>query len=344
MKKDHIYRQFKQEIISGKRGDGDKLPTEFESMELFNVSRDTVRSAYKMLEDEGFLKRVRSKGAFIRLPDTMPDHRNISLLVPCEEYLRVSGVHYQKILFDLIAESALAGWSLTPVIVSRTNSNKDLWWENLEKFNSNSRIVVNRYWFAPYFETLKAINAKVAFISNDIQLEEYKKYTDNWINFIEDDSIVAREAVRKFYQAGCRRIALIMPEVSQKNNSMVLGYRDQLNLYGLSPIVLEPNPESDFPDIATLYKTSRFDALILHVDEFLMPRKNTLHESLGIPADIPIIAIPCKSEMVYLDRAENVKLVKYPIRKMAHDIVQFLIKPQYRPGVSHYTPTIEEIS
>lgn len=344
MKKDHIYRQYKQEIISGKRKDGDKLPTEFECMDLFGVSRDTVRSAYKMLEKEGFLKRVRSKGAFIQLPDTMPERRNISLLVPCEEYLRVSGLHYQQILFDLIAESALAGWSLTPVIFSRTNSNKDIWWENLEKFNSNSRIVVNRFWFAPYFETLSAINAKVAFINNDIQFPEYKKFTDNWINFIEEDAVVARAAVQDLYRRGCRRIALIMPEIIEKNNSIILGYQDQLNYYKLSPIILGQKHNEDFPDIAKFYRENKFDALIIHVDEFIMPRKNTLHESLGIPAEIPIIAIPCKSEMIYLDRAENVKLVKYPIRKMAHDIVQFLIKPQYKSGIHHYTPTIEEIS
>ena len=292
MKKDHIYRKFKQEIISGVRKDGDRLPTEFECMDIFGVSRDTVRSAYRMLEEEGFLKRVRSKGAFIQLPDTAPDKRNISLLVPCEEYLRVSGVHYQQMLFDLIAETALAGWSLTPVIFSKTNSNKDIWWENLEKFSSSSRIVINRFWFAPYFETLIKINAKVAFISNDILNSGHQKYTDNWINFVEDDSVVARDAVRELCRRGCRKIALIMPDVNEPYNSLVLGYREQLRQTGLSPIILEECRGVDFPEIRAFQKTSGFDALILHVDEFNMPRKNTLHESLGISPEIPVIAIP----------------------------------------------------
>lgn len=341
MKKDFIYRKFKQEIISGIRKAGDKLPTEFESMEIFNVSRDTVRSAYRMLEEEGYLNRVRSKGAFIQLPNTSPDRRNISLLVPCEEYLRVCGIHFQQILFDLIAESALAGWSLTPVIFSKTNTNADIWWENLEKFNSSSRIVVNRYWFAPYFETLTKINAKVAFISNDILDSPYPEYTGNWINFVEGDSVVARKAVDDFYLRGCRKIALVMPDINESFNSLVVGYRSQMQQYGLPPLLLEENRETGLPDISSFQKQTDFDALILHVSEYQLPRKNTLHECLGIPREIPVIAIPCKSNMIFGKPSENVKIVQYPIRKMAHDIVQTLIDPQYKPKTFLYTPAIE---
>ena len=339
MKKDQIYRKFKQEIISGLRKDGEKLPTEFECMALFDVSRDTVRSAYKMLEDEGYLKRVRSKGAFIQLPETSPEKRNISLLVPCEEYLWVSGLHFQKILFDLIAETALAGWSLTPVIFSRTNSNTDIWWENLEKFNSESRIVVNRMWFAHYFETLAAIKAKVAFINNDVTDNEYQHFTDSWINFIEDDAVVARNAVKKLYDAGCRKIALVMPGLFEKYNSFFSGYLEQIRELGLTPRLLEDKKNS-FPDIQSFRKESGCDALIMHLNEYTIPRKNTLHESLGLPPEIPIIAIPCKSEMVFQSQEKNIQLIQYPIRKMAHDIVQNLTTPLYTPRKIHYTPTI----
>ena len=342
MKKDQIYRKFKQEIISGYRKAGDKLPTEFECMELFQVSRDTVRSAYRMLEEEGFLNRVRSKGAFIRLPETSPEKRNISLLVPCEEYLRFSGLHYQQILFDLIAETALAGWSLTPVIFSRTNSNKDIWWENLEKFNSDSRIVVNRLWFAPYFETLSAMNAKVAFINNDVYDFGYREYTDRWINFIEDDSLIAKKAVRELYDLGSRKIALLMPDVDEPFNSLARGYRDQIRQLGLEPIILEEKRLNRFPDVAGFRRQHGFDALIMHADEFNMPRKNTLHESLGIPSDIPIIAIPCKSDVVFQEKNSYIRIVKYPIRQMAHDIVQSLIDPQYTLKIFHYMPTIKQ--
>ena len=131
-----------------------------------------------------------------------------------------------------------------------------------------------------------------------------------------------------------------MPDVNESFNSLVLGYREQLRQAGLSPIILEECRGSVFPDIRGFQKESGFDALILHVDEFNMPRKNTLHESLGISPEIPVIAIPCKSEMMFRNQSENVQIIQYPIRKMAHDIVQSLIDPQYKAKTFHYTPSI----
>ena len=44
MKKDKIYKQIKQDILSGNLKEGDKLPTEFECMTIYNVSRDTRKN------------------------------------------------------------------------------------------------------------------------------------------------------------------------------------------------------------------------------------------------------------------------------------------------------------
>lgn len=64
-----LYRQIVEyldsEIRSGVYGPGDKLPTENELMEQFGVSRITVRSAVKELEDAGVVVRVRAKGTFV---------------------------------------------------------------------------------------------------------------------------------------------------------------------------------------------------------------------------------------------------------------------------------------
>ena len=58
MKKDRIYKQIKQDIISGNLREGDKLPKEIECMEIYQVSRDTVRGAFKLLENEGYILRL----------------------------------------------------------------------------------------------------------------------------------------------------------------------------------------------------------------------------------------------------------------------------------------------
>ena len=341
MKRDEIYKSIRQEIISGVKKEGEKLLTELEYSALFHVSRDTIRDAFKLLEKDGLIERIKAKGTFVKIPKISSQDRNISYLVPCYSYLRKSGIHNMNLMFELIAQAAIAGWRITPVIYSQTNDPADIWWENLEKFNSSSRIVVNRYWFAPYFETLTKINAKVAFISNDVLDPPHPEYTGNWINFVEADSVVARKAVDDLYLRGCRKIALVMPDVNESFNSLVVGYRSQMQQYGLPPLLLEENRETGLPDISSFQKQTDFDALILHVNEYQLPRKNTLHECLGIPREIPVIAIPCKSNMIFGKPSENVKIVQYPIRKMAHDIVQTLIDPQYKPKTFLYTPSIE---
>jgi GntR family transcriptional regulator len=47
---------------------GDKLPTESELCEAYSVSRSTVRSTFRILEDEGLIYRVRGRGTFISNP------------------------------------------------------------------------------------------------------------------------------------------------------------------------------------------------------------------------------------------------------------------------------------
>lgn len=62
-----LYRQLKDKILSdissGKLAEGEKIPTEIELSELYNISRITVRNAVKELVAEGYLvKKSRGRG------------------------------------------------------------------------------------------------------------------------------------------------------------------------------------------------------------------------------------------------------------------------------------------
>lgn len=61
-----VYQLIKEKIEQGAVSPGEKLPTEKELQEQFQVSRDTVRKALGKLEMEGFINRRSALGTFVR--------------------------------------------------------------------------------------------------------------------------------------------------------------------------------------------------------------------------------------------------------------------------------------
>ncbi|NLI89852.1 MAG: GntR family transcriptional regulator, partial [Epulopiscium sp.] len=64
-----LYMQIKnyilEEINNGKFKPGDKLPSEKDFTDLFEVSRVTVRSALAELQSEGVISRISGRGTFV---------------------------------------------------------------------------------------------------------------------------------------------------------------------------------------------------------------------------------------------------------------------------------------
>lgn len=63
-----VYQDIKDRIEQGIVKKGEKLPTEKEMQEEFNVSRDTIRRALAKLEQEGFINRRSALGTFVQQP------------------------------------------------------------------------------------------------------------------------------------------------------------------------------------------------------------------------------------------------------------------------------------
>jgi GntR family frlABCD operon transcriptional regulator len=60
-----IRQMIQEDINSGKYKPDEKLPTEAELCEMYQVSRITIRKAIKNLVDEGSLVRIQGKGTFV---------------------------------------------------------------------------------------------------------------------------------------------------------------------------------------------------------------------------------------------------------------------------------------
>ena len=344
MKKDEIYRKLRQEIISGVLKEGDKLPTEFECAAMFQVSRDTIREALKRLENDGFIERVKAKGTFVKIPKVDTEDRNISFLVPCCEYLRCTNIHSMDLMFELIAQAAISGWRVTPVIYSKTNDPNDIWWENLAHINANSRVIVNHSWFSPYFETLSALGARVAYIDNDREQEkEIVKHTGNWINFIEQDRIAARKAFAYLRQKGCRKIAVFMPNIMYESNTIADEYRKFAKNTGQEELIFatprSADPEEMHRNVALrineVYRKTKFDGLLIHVNEFYLST-----EGQFLMSDIPTIVIPTQNEQIFSAQDAKIPIVHYPVDKMAADMIRHLTDGQYIKRKYFYEPSL----
>lgn len=65
-KRQYVADMIRAEIESGKYASNGKMPTEAEYVELFNVSRQTVRGALEDLEEAGFIYKVQGSGTFAK--------------------------------------------------------------------------------------------------------------------------------------------------------------------------------------------------------------------------------------------------------------------------------------
>lgn len=78
-----LAESLREEILSGKLADNEKLHTEKELMEQYNVSRQTVRHAISLLEAEGYVKSRQGSGTFVlpRKRVAANDSKQIALLL-----------------------------------------------------------------------------------------------------------------------------------------------------------------------------------------------------------------------------------------------------------------------
>jgi GntR family trehalose operon transcriptional repressor len=61
----NIYNEIVSKIENKELKSNAKLPSENEFMRIYNVSRDTVRKALNLLEQNGYIQKIKGKGSFI---------------------------------------------------------------------------------------------------------------------------------------------------------------------------------------------------------------------------------------------------------------------------------------
>lgn len=63
-----VYKEMKEDIVSGRMAQGEKMPSELKLMERYGFSRQTVRKALEELERDGYVHKVQGSGSFVKNP------------------------------------------------------------------------------------------------------------------------------------------------------------------------------------------------------------------------------------------------------------------------------------
>ncbi len=95
-------------INSGKLKNGDKLPTETQLMEKYNVSRSCVKNALTQLKKMGFAKSNKKGGTYINLVMESIKSYNVPVILPyCSNLSDTTGLFYNPKLLSGIQHFAL---------------------------------------------------------------------------------------------------------------------------------------------------------------------------------------------------------------------------------------------
>lgn len=70
---DQLAEQIRNDIKTGKFSVGEKIPSEFELSDTYNISRSTVRKAISVLVDENLLVKAHGKGTFVASNHSNPN-------------------------------------------------------------------------------------------------------------------------------------------------------------------------------------------------------------------------------------------------------------------------------
>ena len=276
----------------------------FRSFELaakYNCSRGTIRGMLAMLEDDKLVELLKGKRRRICPAKVEKVQPPLTFLLPCADFLceTASFVNAQMTRRMLKGVSQVAfeyDCRVETVPVSPTNNAHEIDWRKLDFVNTDSRLVVNGYWYRDLFPLLMERGCKVTFIEDQApELNDYKKYVKEWFLLSMDRLSTMESAVKFLAECGCRRIALAHNYIAEKDHPVLHGYKSGLAKYGLRYISWQDTfmarDETVREIIGNFYKKNNFDGLLLDpMLIFRMQPRHSVNQYFGLPANVKIIA------------------------------------------------------
>ncbi len=339
-KKLPLYQQIKEHFIDKIENEeiavGELLPSENEIVKMFDVSRHTVRQAFALLENEGYIRREQGRGTICLGKKKVHGNRTIAVVTTY-----ISDYIFPHIINGIEEVLSSKGYNLS---LASTNNDKERESKFLKKFidqNVSGMII----------EPTKSAEGNP-------NLDYYEKMEQNRIKYIMfhatypnlnpafvvmDDLKGGYLATNYLLQLGHRKIAGIFKADDLQGVERQRGYLKALKEYDIKPndeLIGNYTTENlnYYPYQFTRYliNTVKPTAIVCYNDQAAMRVIDAIKDSgLKIPDDISVIGYDDSS----FATASEVKLttISHPKKKMGKQVANFMLdmldannyKPQY---------------
>ncbi len=341
LKKDQLYQKLKKDIADGVTPSGFRFPPEVEWAAQLGVSRNTLRSALRQLEDEQLVERHKSKGTFVAEPppvlrymwlsdpgrqDEPSEYIQAQFQQGIESRLRRSGF---EIEFCFISNLEALGEGGTAVLIRERNIRGVIC--RTGNFNGNE----------PFFLYLKKLGIPVVLLY--CWPKDY--LVTGWPVIAQNTRHIWSEALAYLRSLGHTRVATL----SLSSTDIIRGefkapeYAELLNTIGLDPdpeLVISACDDREAVYQAVLQRLREIKAptAILCYSDFLAPSVYRALAELGlrIPEDVSVMGYSGSPFSEYLNPPLSTIAIDY--RRMGQLAVEILERSEEWQGSGKRRP------
>lgn len=290
-----LINYIKEQIAAGALCPGDKLPSENELSEQFSISRQTVRKAIGVLEEDGVVRRVKGSGTYLNYDrrENLEQRNSIAVVTTyVESYIfpkTIQGI--EKVLFD-------SGYSVQICFTNNTLEREKSILEDLLSRDDVAGVIVEGTKSGlpnpniPLYRQLLAKNIPVLFINT-----YYPELDAPHVSL--NDVETAEKAVQYLIDHGHRDIGAILKLDDGQGRQRYLGYLSAMEAAGLavsdSRMVWIDTDESKQLAYCTekiLNRVEACTALLCYNDQIAFQLIRILSQKgIKVPEDVSIISI-----------------------------------------------------
>ena len=325
---------------------GEKLYSENELSEMFDLSRQTVRHAIGILEAEGLVERIRGSGTYIGSRNGSVRKKTMNIAV-ISTY--VDGYIFPPTLQGIVQTLSGAGYMTQIAFTNnRVDNERKILEGILEKDNVDGVIVEATKSALPnpnleYYQELQRRQIELLFFNCS-----YPELNAPIVSL--DDIRVAEDAVEYLLSQGHRKIGGIFKADDGQGKLRYAGYVNALLRSGLSVddrkiLWIDTEDQKALRNIrdSVLRRMTDYTAVFCYNDEVAFGLVELLHkEGFRVPGQLSIVSID-GSELSLLSEP-NITSIPYPMeelgRKTAENMLRLIDEPDF-DGTCLYRPAIQ---